>query len=106
MLTEKENLMKRFKVKVRGENFLLNFNGEFKKYGFHATRFVKAENAKEAQKIAVILAHQNPILRNSVLNEDADRPAVKLEEIEEVGFFKFFTKKSTNDFTFYPEDED
>ena len=29
MLTEKENLMKRFKVKVRGENFLLNLDGEY-----------------------------------------------------------------------------
>ncbi len=98
--------MKRFKVKLHGENFLLNLDGEFKKFGFYATRFVKAENPQQAEKIAVILTHQNPNLRNSVLNEHADRPAISLEEIKEVSFLKFFAKKSTTDFTFYPEDDE
>jgi len=98
--------MKRFKVKLHGENFLLNLVGELKKYGFYATRFVKAENPQEAEKIAIILTHQNPNLRNSVLNENSDRPEINLEEIKEVRFLKFFTKKSTTDFTFYPEDEE
>jgi len=98
--------MKRFKVKLHGENFLLNLDGEFKKFGFYATRFVKAETPQQAEKIAVILTHQNPNLRNSVLNEQTDRPAISLEEIKEVGFFKFLAKKSTTDFTFYPEDDE
>ena len=106
MLAGKENLMKRFKVKLHGENFLLNLVGELKKYGFYATRFVKAENPQKAEKIAIILTHQNPNLRDSVLNENADRPTINLEEIKEVGFLKFFAKKSTTDFTFYPEDEE
>jgi hypothetical protein len=29
-----------------------------------------------------------------------------MEEIEEVNFLKFFAKKSTTDFRFYPEDEE
>jgi len=29
-----------------------------------------------------------------------------LEEIKEISFLKFFAKKSTTDFTFYPEDEE
>ena len=48
MLARKENLMKRFKVKLHGENFLLNLDGELKKFGFYATKFVKAENPQEA----------------------------------------------------------
>jgi len=98
--------MKRFKVKLHGENFLLNLDGEFKKFGFYATRFVKAETPQQAEKIAVILTHQDPNLRNCVLNEHADRPAISLEEIKEVGFLKFLAKKSTTDFTFYPEDDE
>jgi len=66
MLARKENFMKRFKVKLHGKNFLLNLDGEPKKFGFYATRFVKAEDPQEAEKIAVILTHQNPNLRKTV----------------------------------------
>ena len=106
IVSRKRDLMKRFKVKLHGENFLLNIDGELKKFGFYATIFVKAENPQEAEKIAIILIHQNPNLRDTVLNENIDRPKINLEEIKEVGFLKFFAKKSTTDFTFYPEDKE
>jgi hypothetical protein len=106
MLTRKENLMKRFKVKLHGKNFLLNVDGELKKFGFYATKFVEAENPQEAEKIAIILIHQNPNLRDTVFNENADRPTINLEEMKEVNFLKFFAKRSTTGFTFYPEDEE
>jgi hypothetical protein len=106
MLAREENFMKRFEVKLHGKNFLLNLDGEPKKFGFYATRFVKAENPQEAEKIAVILTHQNPNLRKTLLNETDDRPKINLEEIKEVNFLKFFAKKSTTGFTFYPEDEE
>ena len=98
--------MKKYKVKLHGENFLLNLDGDLKKYGFYATKFVKAESPQEAEKIAIILIHQNPNLRDTVLNKNTDRPTINMEEIKEVNFLKFFAKKSTTDFTFYPEDEE
>ena len=98
--------MRSFKVKLHGENFLLNFDGELKKFGFYATTFVKAKNPQEAEKKAIILLHQNRNLRDNVFNENADRPTINLEEIKEINFLKFFAKKSTTSFTFYPEDEE
>ena len=98
--------MKRFEVKLHGKNFLFNLDGELKKFGFYATKFVTAENPQEAEKIAIILIRQNPNLRDTVLNENADRPTINLEEIKEVNFLKFFAKKSTTGFTFYSEDEE
>jgi hypothetical protein len=101
-----KKLMKKFKVQLQGENFLLNLDGELKKYGFYATKFVRAESPQEAEKIAVILMHQNPTFRETVLNGSADPPKIGLEEIKEVGFLKFFAKKSTTGVTFYLEDEE
>ena len=98
--------MKKFKVQLHGENFLLDLDGELNKYGFYATKFVEAENPQEAEKIAFILIRKNPNLKDTVLNESTDPPKVNLKEIEEVGFLKFFAKKSASDFTFYLEDED
>jgi hypothetical protein len=54
MLARKESFMKKFKVKLHGKNFFLNLDGEPKKLGFYTTRFVKAANPEEAEKIAVI----------------------------------------------------
>ncbi len=101
---DKEDWMKRFKVQLHGENFLLNLDGVLKKYGFYAARFVKAKDPQEAEKIAIILTRQNPNLRGTVLSESAVRPKINLKEIKEVGFLKFFIKKSKTDFTFYSED--
>jgi len=104
-LSDKEDWMKRFKVQLHGENFLLNIDGELKKYGFYATKFVEAENPQAAEKIAVILIHQTQTLRKAVLNESTDQPKINLKEIEEVGFFKFFANKTKTELSFYPEDE-
>ena len=106
LISQKRELMRRFKVKLHGENLLLNLDGEFKKFGFYATKFIKAENPQEAEKIAAILIHQNPNLKNTVLNEDTYRLKFNIEEIEEVNFLKFFAKKSKTNFSFYPEDEE
>jgi hypothetical protein len=104
-LTGKEDWMKRFKVQLHGKNFLLNIDGELKKYGFYATKFVEAENPQTAEKIAVILIRQSPNLRETVFNESTDRPRINLKAIEEVSFFKFFANKTKTEFSFYPEDE-
>lgn len=97
--------MKKFKVQLHGRNFLLNVDGEPGKFGFHATRFVIAENPQEAGKIAVILIHQSPVLRDMVINESSDRSIIELVEIRAVNWFTFLAKKSTKDITFYAEDE-
>jgi hypothetical protein len=103
-LVGKENLMKRFKVKLHGENILLNIDGELKKFGFYVTYFIKAKSPQEAKKIAAILIRRHPNLKDTVLNESTDRPTINIEEIEEVNALRFFAKKSKTNITFYPED--
>jgi len=97
--------MEKFRVQLHGRNFLLNVDGEPGKFGFHATRFVKAETPQEAGKIAAILIHQDPVLRDMVINESADRSILEVEEIKAVSWVKFLAKKATRELTFYAEDE-
>ena len=76
--------MKTFEVKLHGTNSLFNLDGKLKKFGFHTTKFVEAEDSRKAEKIAVILSYQNSNLRDTLLNEDVFHPTINLEEIKEV----------------------
>lgn len=97
--------MKKFMVQLHGENFLFDLDGEPKRFGFHATRFVKAENPKGAGKIAIVLIHQSPEFAKALSDESAGHPEIHVEEVKEVGFLKFLRKESTKGFTFYSEEE-
>jgi hypothetical protein len=96
--------MRNFRVTLNGKNFLLDLNGEPMKFGFHATRYVKAETPEEASKIAIIRIHQHRILQESVMYEGVDRPIIDVLEIREVNSLKFMLKKSESGLEFYSED--
>ena len=59
-------------------------DGEHRKTGFYTTRFVEAEDAEQAEALAVELIKSDPKLSNIVLNKRGDSPRVYVEEIEEV----------------------
>jgi hypothetical protein len=76
--------MNHFRVFLKGQNFLLNVNGEPKRLGFFTTRFVHANNRDGAELLAVDLIRNDTWLRDSVLNERADPPRIFAEEIDVV----------------------
>lgn len=98
--------MKRYKVQLKGENFLLDFTGEPRKFGFSATRYLRAGNPQDAEKMATIMIRQTPELRDTVLTEKTDRPRIVLESIREVNPLLFLFKKSSSQLAFHPEDEE
>ena len=98
--------MQKFKVQLHGQNFLLNFDGEHKKFGFHATRFVMADNQQDAERIAIIQIHQYHAIRDALANEGTDSPVVTATETHPVTFFKSLFHKSTGTFSFYPEENE
>mgnify|MGYP000728310311 CR=1 FL=1 len=97
--------MKKYQVKLKGENYLLSLNGEVEKFGFYATRFVKAESPFEAEKMAKIMVCHDADLRGCIVNEGNGPPLLKLEELEEINFFSFLLHKKNKGFSFYSEDE-
>ena len=96
--------MKKYKVFVCGQNFLLNLDGKVGKVGFYTTRFVEAQNDHEAEENAISTLRNDPTLRDGVLNEKSDAPMLFVEEIAELDSFDGLTLPGTG-FSFYTGDE-
>ena len=92
--------MKQYRVLLKGENFLLNNEGEIKRMGFYTTRFVDAPNEDEAELTAVELIRKDNWLREAVRNDRPDPPMIFAEEIEEISTFD----NPGAGFTFYEEE--
>ncbi|HET6891788.1 MAG TPA: hypothetical protein VFH31_11850, partial [Pyrinomonadaceae bacterium] len=82
--------MKKYKVFVRGDNFLINLDGVNQKMGFYTTRFVEAQNEEAAEYAVMNMLRSDPKLVKGVLNEGSDPPMMYAEEIEELKSFKGF----------------
>ena len=96
--------MKKYKVFVHGQNFLLNLDGKAEKVGFYTTRFVEANDDHEAEESAIATLRNDPTLRDGVLNEEFDSPMLYVEEIAELDSFDGLTLPGTG-FSFYSGDE-
>ncbi len=98
--------MKKFDVKLHGENFLFSQDGEPGRFGFYARCIVKAKNPQEAEKRAIILTHQNPVLRESLVAEGNAHQAIHLVRVRKSNILKSLLKKEKMRIDFFPEDED
>ena len=96
--------MKKYRVFVCGQNFLLNLDGKAKKVGFYTTRFVEANDDHQAEENAISTLRNDPTLREGVLNEKSDAPTLYVEEISELESFEGLTLPGTG-FSFYTGDE-
>lgn len=97
--------MKRYKVELKGENFLLNLAGEPRKFGFHATKYLKAEDPQIAEKMAIIMIRQTPELRDPIISGQTDRPRILLDSIREINPLHFLLKQRSTLLRFLPEDD-
>ncbi len=73
-----------YRVFLRGQNFLLNIDGNPTRLGFYTTRFVQANNRDGAELLAVDLVRNDKWLRDSALNERSDPPKIFADEIDVV----------------------
>jgi hypothetical protein len=96
-------MMGRYRVLVRGANFLLELEGERRRFGFYATRFVRAASRQEAEAKAVELVRSDEQLITGVLNEADDPPMLYVEEAEKLGPLRGLAGANAG-FTFYREE--
>ena len=89
-------------VTLQGRNFLLDLEGQTRRYGFYTTRFVEAEDEAAAELAAVALVRDEPDLRDAVLNSRDDPPMLYMSGIQEIAPMP----EQAKGHTFYPEEED
>ncbi|HTY88486.1 MAG TPA: hypothetical protein VMB80_13545 [Candidatus Acidoferrum sp.] len=80
--------MKKFKVLVRGKNYLIRAaENPPRKVGFYTTAFVEASNTEQAEAAAVELLRNDLNLRSASENKAPDPPKLQIESIEETQSF-------------------
>lgn len=79
-------VMRKFEVCVRGNNFLVRTGNSVIKNGFYAARFVEANDPSHAVEVAMGILRGD--LEGKVLNSKADPPALNVEEVSEVYYFQ------------------
>jgi hypothetical protein len=97
--------MKKYRVMLEGENFLIEMDGKIGKYGFFQTFFLEAQSSSEAENAAVQKVRANPDLRTVVRNPKDDPPIIHLEDIEEILEFPKDTRPVTGR-AWYSEDKE
>lgn len=93
--------MKKFRVFVRGENFLINLDGVEQKVGFYTTRYAEAQDEEAAEYVVMDMLREDPKLAKGVLNDKSDPPMMYAEEVEEIESFEGLRLPGTG-FVFYP----
>ena len=95
--------MKKYKVLVRGENFLINLEGKDQKLSFYTTAFVEGQDEEHAEQRAMALLRNDKEFRRSVLNGQSDAPMMFVDEIDELESFEGLNLPRTG-FSFFPEE--
>ena len=97
--------MKKYRLLVRGENFLINLDDEDQRVGFYTTVFVEAKTEEEAELKAIELLRNDRKLLDGVRNPQSDSPMMFVDEIDELDSFKGLNLPRTG-FAFFPQEED
>ena len=88
---EKEIVRKKFKILVRGNNYLfqqLDVADGPRKHGFYKTVFVEAGNSEEAEAVAVDILKNDSKLLEACKNGKADPPNISIESTDEILSFE------------------
>ena len=96
--------MKKYRVFVRGENFLVRGDERDQKLGFYTTVFVEALDEQSPEFKAMELLRTDQKLVNVTLNSKSNPPMMYMEEIEELETFEGLNLPRTGFAFFTAED--
>ena len=79
--------MKKYKILICGENFILDLGEGVKKYGFYVNSFCEADNENNARILAMDSINQRKEIQARIVNTNDNLPILKVEEITEIDSF-------------------
>jgi len=97
--------MLKYRVLIQGQNFLINLDGANKKLGFYTTRYVEADNVKDAEHKSIELIRNDQSLKQTVLNSKDDLPMIYIDETTEIESFDGVDMTEIG-FAWYPNEPD
>ena len=98
-------MINQYRVLIRGQNLLINVDGQIQKMGFYTSRLAEAENAEQAGSIAVEKVRVDAKLKGIILNRQDDPMMLYVDEIDQVEFLET-TDEVEMGFVYYPENSD
>ncbi len=96
-------LLRFFKIVLRGENFILSINDENHCMGFHIIRYVKAHDPEEGENLILRVLMKDIKKEFQLLNNEFNPPRIFTEEIIELDSFLGIDLPGS-EFLFYEED--
>ncbi len=81
--------MKRYRIHLRGNNLLLNIDGEHRRCGFTSTLCLKDLTEEQARKTATIRVHHRLQQQFQMVEQAGLATEVAVEKVEEVGWLAF-----------------
>ncbi len=99
----KINKMKKYRLIINGQNFLINIDGKEHKLGFYQTIFVEDQDTGSAESLAVEKIRSDNDLKNVTLNANDDPPMIYVDKISEVDEISEDDLKLESGRSFYPE---
>jgi len=97
--------MRKFRVTINGENYLLDMDGVVQRIGFYKTYFLEAVDAGAAKELAMSRIASDPKFQGTLHNQVDDPPRTQLESIDEVPSFDGHTSLEQG-YVFYRDDAD
>jgi hypothetical protein len=76
--------MKRYRLLIRGQNFLINSDGKTQKCGFTQNMFIEADNPKQAETKVLVKMKFDQGLKALTLNTEDDPPKIALDTFWEL----------------------
>ena len=98
--------MKKYRVFVRGENFLVRGDEQDQKLGFYTTVYVEALDEQSAEFKAMALLRADQKLVRITLNSQSNPPMMYMEEIDELETFEGLNLPRTGFSFFTAEDSE
>lgn len=83
--------MRKYKITVRGQNFLLPCDGEPQKLGFSQTFYLRAATPEKAREEITSRLARDPYLVQNALNGPGDPFRVMVESVKWAGPLKLFS---------------